>query len=119
MLKQYEDIEECPLADVQRIIHGKWSMVIISVLMDGTFRFSELKRRLPNLTEANLTKELRLLEQYQIVHREVYREVPPKVEYSLTDIGKQFEPVLEELEKWGIAYQEMVKGKCIFDYKKF
>lgn len=61
---------------------------------------------MPNVTEANLTKELRTLEQYGLVHREVYREVPPKVEYSLTPIGEKFIPVLEELEKWAIEYNK-------------
>ncbi len=97
-------VENCPIADVQKIVHGKWTMVIIYFLSSQTLRFGELRRKLPNVTEANLTKELRLLEQYGLVHREVYREVPPKVEYSLTPIGKKFIPVLEALEKWAIEY---------------
>lgn len=97
-------IESCPLASVQKIIHGKWTMVIIYFLSQSTLRFSEIKRKMPNVTEANLTKELRLLEQYGLVHREVYREVPPKVEYSLTPIGVKFIPVLEALEKWLLEY---------------
>ncbi|MCD8036869.1 MAG: helix-turn-helix transcriptional regulator [Clostridiales bacterium] len=106
-MKDYsESIEDCPLAGVQKIVHGKWTMVIIYFLSRGTLRFSELKRKLPNVTEANLTKELRTLEQYGLVHREVYREVPPKVEYSLTPIGVKFIPVLEALEKWAIDYNE-------------
>ncbi|MCD8106960.1 MAG: helix-turn-helix transcriptional regulator [Oscillospiraceae bacterium] len=99
-----ETIENCPLAGVQKIVHGKWTMVIIYFLSQKTLRFSELKRRLPNVTEANLTKELRALEEYGLVHREVYREVPPRVEYSLTPIGKKFIPVLEVLETWAIEY---------------
>lgn len=63
---------------------------------------------LTNVTEANLTKELRLLEQYGLVHREVYREVPPKVEYSLTPIGMKFIPVLDALEKWAIEYNKQL-----------
>ncbi|MCD8149591.1 MAG: helix-turn-helix transcriptional regulator [Clostridiales bacterium] len=106
-MKDYSDsVENCPIADVQKIIHGKWTMVIIYFLSSQTLRFSELRRKLPNVTEANLTKELRTLEQYGLVHREVYREVPPKVEYSLTPIGEKFIPVLEELEKWAIEYNE-------------
>ncbi|MCC8196218.1 MAG: helix-turn-helix transcriptional regulator [Ruminococcus sp.] len=101
-----ETIENCPLAGVQKIVHGKWTMVIIYFLSQKTLRFSELKRRLPNVTEANLTKELRALENYGLVHREIYREVPPRVEYSLTPIGKKFIPVLEALETWAIEYNE-------------
>lgn len=104
-MKDYSDsVENCPIADVQKIVHGKWTMVIIYFLSNQTLRFSELKRKLPNVTEANLTKELRTLEQYGLVHREVYREVPPKVEYSLTPIGFKFIPVLEALETWAIEY---------------
>ncbi|MCD7920019.1 MAG: helix-turn-helix transcriptional regulator [Clostridiales bacterium] len=104
-MNDYSDtIENCPLASVQKIVHGKWTMVIIYFLSQQTLRFSELKRKLPNVTEANLTKELRALEQYGLVHREVYREVPPRVEYSLTPIGIKFVPVLEALEQWALEY---------------
>lgn len=96
--------ENCPVADVQKVIHGKRSMVVIYFLSQGTHRFSELHRKLPDVTEANLTKELRLLEEYGLVHREVYPVVPPKVEYSLTEIGMKFIPVLDALEKWAVEY---------------
>ncbi|MDO4621224.1 MAG: helix-turn-helix domain-containing protein [Lachnospiraceae bacterium] len=106
-MKDYSDsVENCPIAEVQKIVHGKWTMVIIYFLSSETLRFSELRRKLPNVTEANLTKELRLLEQYGLVHREVYREVPPRVEYSLTPIGRKFTPVLEALERWAIDYSK-------------
>lgn len=108
-MQEYTDIENCPIASVQKVIHGKWTMVIIYFLTKGTYRFSELKRMLPQVSEANLTKELRLLESYHLVHREVYREVPPKVEYSLTDLGKRFIPVLEALDSWAIEYAEYIK----------
>lgn len=104
------DIENCPLASVQKVIRGKWSMVILYFLCQDTLRFSQLKRKLPQVTEANLTKELRMLEQYGLVHREVYREVPPRVEYSLTDIGQKFIPVLEALETWAIEYEQQFKN---------
>lgn len=100
-----ENIESCPVAKVQKIIHGKWAMVIVYFLSKETLRFGELSRKMPTVTQANLTKELRMLEEYGIVHREVYREVPPKVEYSLTEIGRKFLPVLEALEKWAIEYE--------------
>lgn len=100
-----ESIENCPVAKVQRIIHGKWTMVIVYFLSKETLRFGELSRKMPTVTQANLTKELRMLEEYGIIHREVYHEVPPKVEYSLTEIGRKFLPVLEALEKWAIEYE--------------
>lgn len=100
------DILNCPVANVQKIIHGKLTMVIIYFLCGKTLRFSQLKRLMPQVTEANLTKELRMLEQYGLIHREVYREVPPRVEYSLTEIGRKFIPVLEALEKWEREYEQ-------------
>lgn len=101
-----ENIEACPIAKVQKIIRGKWTMVIIYHLSERhVLRFSELKRKMPQVTEANLTKELRTLEAYGLIHREVYREVPPRVEYSLTAIGEKFLPVLEALETWALEYE--------------
>ena len=81
-------------------------MVIIYFLYHETLRFSQLKRKMPQVTEANLTKKLRMLEQYGLVHREIYREVPPRVEYSLTEIGRKFVPVLEALEQWATEYEQ-------------
>lgn len=104
--KENTNIISCPVADVQKIINGKWTMVIIYFLSQKTFRFGELSREIPQITQANLTKELRLLEKYGLIHREVYREVPPKVEYSLTDIGTKFLSIIEALEVWAVEYQE-------------
>lgn len=96
----------CPVAGVQKIVQGKWTMVIIYYLSKETLRFGELSRKMPQVTQANLTKELRMLEEYGLIHREVYREVPPKVEYSLTAIGMKFLPVIEALEVWAIEYEQ-------------
>lgn len=96
--------ENCPLARISKVLQGKWSMVIIYVLSEGTLRFSEIHRRLPHITEANLTKDLRLLETYGVIHREVYPVVPPKVEYSLTDMGNDFLPILNSINLWAEKY---------------
>lgn len=111
MGRKYEDdnIENCPVANVQKIVRGKWTMVIVFFLSQGTLRFGELSRKMPQVTQANLTKELRMLENYKIIHREVYKEVPPRVEYSLTKLGVKFLPVLEALEKWAVEYNVMTK----------
>lgn len=103
-----EYIENCPVAKVQKIIRGKWTMVIIYFLSKETLRFGELSRKMPSVTQANLTKELRMLEEFGMIHREVYREVPPRVEYSLTEIGRKFLPVLEALEEWAIEYENKI-----------
>jgi DNA-binding HxlR family transcriptional regulator len=102
-------VENCPISSVQKIVRGKWTMVIVFFLSQGTLRFGELSRKIPQVTQANLTRELRMLEEYRIIHREIYKEVPPKVEYSLTELGVKFLPVLKSLEKWAFEYEKMLK----------
>lgn len=104
MNKLLFDTDNCPLARISKAIQGKWTMIIIYILSEGTLRFSEIRRKLPNVTEANLTKDLRLLESYGIIHREVYPVVPPKVEYSLTEMGKDFLPILDSINEWAKKY---------------
>ena len=99
----------CPVSTAQRMIGGKWALSIIYHLSIGTLRFGELNRRIPNATQSTLTKELRSLEGYQLINRKVYAEVPPKVEYSLTEIGMRFLPVLGGLSQWGEEYKQYVK----------
>ena len=96
--------QNCPISKISKVLQGKWSMLIIYVLSEGTLRFSEIHHRLPHITEANLTKDLRMLELYGVIHREVYPVVPPKVEYSLTDMGKDFLPILDSINKWAEKY---------------
>lgn len=98
------DAEHCPIARISKVIQGKWTMIIIYLLSEETLRFSEIKRKLPSVTEANLTKDLRLLESYGVVHREIYPIVPPKVEYSLTEMGKAFLPILNSINEWAKKY---------------
>ncbi|WP_321974240.1 helix-turn-helix domain-containing protein [Paratractidigestivibacter sp.] len=100
------DAKNCPIARIAKVIHGKWTMVIVYVLSEGTLRFSEIHRRLPHITEANLTKDLRTLEAHGIIHREVYPVVPPKVEYSLTEAGRELLPIFHELNSWADKYTQ-------------
>lgn len=100
--------QTCPIAEIQPIVRGKWAMVILYFLSLGTCRFGELSRKIPMVTQANLTKELRTLEQFGMIHREVYREVPPRVEYSLTALGREFLPVIRALEKFAGVYQTQI-----------
>lgn len=93
------------MAKVQKIVRGKWTTPIIYFLNGRTLRFSELKHRIPFITEANLTRELRFWEQEGLIHREVYKQVPPKVEYSLTDLGKDFLPVVEAVQDFADKYE--------------
>ena len=101
------DFENCPISKVSKVLQGKWAMVIIYVLSEGTLRFSEIHHKLPHITEANLTKDLRMLESYGVIHKEVYPVVPPKVEYSLTEIGKTIEPIINLMSKWGAYYRNL------------
>lgn len=81
----------------------------MNFLSQGTMRFGELHRAMPNIRQGYLTQQLRELEKDGIVHREVYKEVPPKVEYSLTKIGKEFLPVTQAMSVWGEKYIELLK----------
>ncbi|MDF2523970.1 MAG: transcriptional regulator, HxlR family [Clostridiales bacterium] len=101
----------CPLATAQELLTGKWTLLILYLLSKETLRFNELHRKLPVLTQSTLSKQLRILEANGIIIRKVYQEIPPKVEYSLSDIGKGFQEVLISLEKWGNQYIEYLKSR--------
>lgn len=103
--ERLEALLDCPFAGIQPVIRGKWTVIIVYFLSMGTLRFGELSRKLPMVTQAKLTRELRTLEEFGLVHREVYREVPPKVEYSLTDKGSAFLPVVDALINFARVYQ--------------
>ncbi len=95
---------KCPVTTAQKIIGGKWALLIFFHLHSGTKRFGELQKLIPGITQAMLTKQLRSLEEYGLVIRHIYTQVPPKVEYSLSEIGREFIPVIEVLESWGNKY---------------
>ncbi|MBG9474498.1 winged helix-turn-helix transcriptional regulator [Priestia megaterium] len=99
-----EHKEVCPVTQTQDIIAGKWKIIILWHLSTKTRRFNELQRLLPNISKGILTRQLRELEEDQMVHREVYKEVPPKVEYSLTPLSKSFLPILHSMGEWSKKY---------------
>ena len=99
---------ECrsPVESALHAIGGKWKPLILWHLLEETRRFGELRRQIPDITQKMLTQQLRELEGDQLVHREVYAEVPPRVEYSLTDLGRTLESVLNVLCDWGKTFEE-------------
>ena len=95
----------CPVEATLNVIGGKWKgIALYHLLVDGTLRFNELKRRVGNVTQRMLTKQLRELEEDGLINRHVYAEVPPKVEYSLTEKGKTLSPILIALREWGVEH---------------
>jgi DNA-binding HxlR family transcriptional regulator len=96
-----EQKEVCPITLTQNLIAGKWKIIILWHLSRQTRRFNELQRLLPGISKGILTRQLRELEEDRMVHRKVYKEIPPKVEYSLTPTGKSFIPIMESMGEWG------------------
>lgn len=104
VLKEECSIVRCPMTITLDIIGGKWKGMILYHLVSGTRRFNELMRLMPDVTQRMLTRQLRELEEDGIILRKVYAEVPPKVEYSLSDVGQTLLPVIHSLSQWGKMY---------------
>jgi DNA-binding HxlR family transcriptional regulator len=104
MLKRYET-PLCPVETALVLMGNKWKILIVRDLLTGTKRFGELKRSLGGISQKVLTQHLRNMEENGLVHREVYAEVPPKVEYSLTELGRSLKPVHDAMWRWGEEYK--------------
>ncbi|MGZ3639587.1 MAG: winged helix-turn-helix transcriptional regulator, partial [Ktedonobacterales bacterium] len=94
---------------------GKWKPMILWYLLDGTKRFGQLRRLIPGATQQMLTMQLREMEQAGLIHREVYAQVPPKVEYSITELGRSLEQVVLQLAAWGEWYRAQTEGQAVED----
>ena len=102
----------CDVELTLQIIGGKWKPIILFHLgEEGTLRFSEIRRIIPNISPKMLTQQLRELEGDGVVHREVYPQVPPKVEYCLTDLGRSVMPIIQQLSGWGKQYEGWLRKK--------
>ncbi|MDD3028168.1 MAG: helix-turn-helix domain-containing protein [Erysipelotrichaceae bacterium] len=103
-----DELPACPVATMVEIIGNKWKLLIIRNLLVSTCRFGELKNSLPGISQKVLTDNLRQLEADGIVDRKAYPVVPPKVEYSLTDMGNSLRPLFKSMEEWGNQYKDFV-----------
>lgn len=102
----------CPYVTSQKVLTGKWSIYILYLLREGPVRFNELQRRLPEkMTHATLSRQLKLLEEEGMIIRHDYGQIPPRVEYSLSEMGTKFENVLDALEIWGKEYIKYLSDK--------
>ena len=97
------ELPACPVETTLSLIGDKWKVLILRDLMPGTKRFGELKKSVGNVFQKVLTAQLRAMEESGLVHREVYAEVPPRVEYSLTELGKSLKPILDSMWAWDKA----------------
>lgn len=104
-MPQTKELPACPVETTLMLIGDKWKVLILRDLMPGTRRFGELKKSIGNVSQKVLTAQLRDMEEKGLVNRKVYAEVPPRVEYSLTDLGKSLSPILDAMRIWGEGYQ--------------
>ena len=100
-----QELPACPVETTLTLISDKWKVLILRDLMNGTLRFGELKKSIGHVTQKVLTAQLRQMEASGLLTRKVYAEVPPRVEYTLTELGYSLKPVMDALWKWGENYQ--------------
>ncbi|OZG59101.1 transcriptional regulator, HxlR family [Bifidobacterium tissieri] len=106
-----EQLPACPVETTLTLISDKWKMLIVRDLLDGTKRFGELRRSIGNISQKVLTSNLRQMEEDGLVNRRVYAEVPPRVEYSLTDTGRSLKLVVDAMWQWGEQYKERLAAE--------
>ena len=107
--KSVKDLPACPVETTLTLIGDKWKVLILRDLMPGTKRFGELKKSIGNVSQKVLTAQLRAMEENGLLTRTVYAEVPPRVEYTLTELGKSLKPILDALWNWGEEYKAALR----------
>lgn len=103
-LARTEQAEECPVSRFLRVVGGKWKLLLIFHIANGTNRFGALQRAVPGISKQMLTTQLRELEADGVLHREIFPVIPPRVEYTLTDLGQSLLPVVDVVRDWGTAH---------------
>lgn len=106
-----DELPPCPVATTLMLIGNKWKIFIIQQLMDRPFRFSELRRAIPGISEKVLTDNLRAMEKDGLITRTVFPEVPPRTEYALSELGYTMRPIIESMATWGTGYQQIVRER--------
>ena len=106
-----DELPPCPVATTLMLIGNKWKIFIIQQLMDKPFRFSELRRAIPGISEKVLTDNLRAMEKDGLITRTVFPEVPPRTEYALSELGNTMRPIIESMATWGTGYQQIVRER--------
>lgn len=104
-MQQAKELPACPVETTLMLIGDKWKVLILRDLMPGTKRFGELKKSIGSVSQKVLTSQLRDMEEKGLISRKVYAEVPPRVEYSLTELGKSLTPILDAMREWGENYK--------------
>lgn len=110
MDEKIKELPACPVETTLTLIGDKWKVLILRDLMPGTKRFGELKKSIGSVSQKVLTAQLRDMEVNGLVHREVYAEVPPRVEYSLTELGRSLKPILDSMWSWGEEYKKQLSN---------
>ena len=105
-MKTKDELPACPVATTVQLIGSKWKLLILRNLMQRPWRFNELRKDLGGISQKVLTDSLRSMQEDGIVTRTVYPEVPPRVEYALSELGESMRPIMKAMEQWGISYKE-------------
>lgn len=107
--KAIKELPACPVETTLTLIGDKWKVLILRDLLPGTKRFGELKKSVGNISQKVLTTQLRAMEESGLLTRTVYAEVPPRVEYTLTELGQSLRPILDAMRSWGEGYKTSLK----------
>lgn len=103
--------KNCPIQRAANVLEGKWTMLILRELLSGTKRFGELRAEILGVSPKTLTERLRILEEQGIISRQIYPEIPPRVEYSLTELGEKVRPIIEAMSVWGVNLPLNAEGE--------
>ena len=117
-MKNNKELPLCPVATTVGLIGNKWKILILRELLSGTKRFGELRIGIPGISQKVLTQNLRSMEEDGIIQRQVYAEVPPRVEYFLSELGNTLRPIIDVMAEWGLGYQELVKNNSFLSEKE-